>query len=140
MATAHSDLFPAGRPPGSGRYGRADRSALARWFWEIDRVLLVLVAALIAIGLLGVAAASPAAAVRYSGAPLHYSFRERSPERGGWLVELGANGLDGVEWLGRKLLAEKAEGRAVLLVSHDPALVERVCDRVVRLGASAGDG
>ena len=21
---------------------------------------------------------------RYSGAPLHYSFRERSPERGGW--------------------------------------------------------
>jgi ABC-2 type transport system ATP-binding protein len=48
--------------------------------------------------------------------------------------------VDGVEWLGRKLLAEKAEGRAVLLVSHDPALVERVCDRVVRLGADAGDG
>jgi ABC-2 type transport system ATP-binding protein len=47
--------------------------------------------------------------------------------------------VDGVEWLGRKLLAEKAEGRAVLLVSHDPALVERVCDRVVRLGANAGD-
>ncbi len=48
--------------------------------------------------------------------------------------------VDGVEWLGRKLLAEKAEGRAVLLVSHDPTLVERVCDRVVRLGADAGDG
>jgi ABC-2 type transport system ATP-binding protein len=47
--------------------------------------------------------------------------------------------VDGVEWLGRKLLAEKAEGRAVLLVSHDPALVERVCDRVVRLRANAGD-
>ncbi|MGY3126663.1 exonuclease SbcD [Agrococcus sp. UYP33] len=39
-------------------------------------------------------------AVRYSGAPLHYSFRERSPERGGWLVELGAEGLDGVSWMG----------------------------------------
>ena len=47
--------------------------------------------------------------------------------------------VDGVAWLGGKLLAEKAAGRAVLLVSHDPGLVERVCDRVVRLGASRGD-
>lgn len=38
-------------------------------------------------------------AVRYSGAPLHYSFRERSPERGGWIVELDADGLASVEWL-----------------------------------------
>ncbi|WP_405217904.1 exonuclease SbcCD subunit D [Agrococcus sp. Ld7] len=38
-------------------------------------------------------------AVRYSGAPLHYSFRERSPERGGWLVDLDAAGLASVEWL-----------------------------------------
>lgn len=43
--------------------------------------------------------------------------------------------VDGVQWLGRKLVGEKAAGRAVLLVSHDPALVEQVCDRVVRLGA-----
>ena len=42
--------------------------------------------------------------------------------------------VEGVQWLGAKLAAEKAAGRAVLLVSHDPALVERVCDRVVRLG------
>ena len=47
--------------------------------------------------------------------------------------------VDGVAWLGDKLLAEKAAGRAVLLVSHDPALVERVCDRVVRLGADRDD-
>jgi ABC-type multidrug transport system ATPase subunit len=47
--------------------------------------------------------------------------------------------VDGVDWLGGKLLAEKAAGRAVLLVSHDPRLVERVCDRVVRLGADARD-
>ena len=63
------------------RYGRADRSPVARWFWEIDRVLLFLVAALIAIGLLGVAAAAPAAALRYSGGDvqvpaLHYFWRQ----------------------------------------------------------------
>lgn len=37
--------------------------------------------------------------VRYSGAPLHYSFSEASKRRGGWLVELDATGLGGVEWL-----------------------------------------
>lgn len=42
--------------------------------------------------------------------------------------------VEGVTWLGDKLVAEKEAGRAVLLVSHDPGLVERVCDRVVRLG------
>ena len=40
----------------------------------------------------------------------------------------------GLQWLGDRLLREKEEGRAILLVSHDPHLVERVCDRVVRLG------
>ncbi len=37
--------------------------------------------------------------IRYSGAPLHYSFGETSPRRGGWLLELDANGLSTVEWL-----------------------------------------
>ena len=63
------------------RLGRADRSAFGMWFWEIDRVLLTLVTVLIAIGLIAVAAASPAAAHRYSGgdvsfAPLHYFWRQ----------------------------------------------------------------
>ncbi|MEA1071918.1 FtsW/RodA/SpoVE family cell cycle protein [Sphingomonas sp. LY29] len=49
------------------RYGRSDRSAVGRWFWEIDRVLLLLLAVLIGAGLIAVAAASPAAAQRYSG-------------------------------------------------------------------------
>ena len=49
------------------RYGRSDRSTAARWFWEIDRVLLLMLAVLIGIGLIAVAAASPAAADRYSG-------------------------------------------------------------------------
>ncbi|GAB2459416.1 exonuclease SbcD [Conyzicola lurida] len=37
--------------------------------------------------------------VRYSGAPLHYSFGEAGKPRGGWLVELDAGGLDTVGWL-----------------------------------------
>ncbi|WP_306233650.1 exonuclease SbcCD subunit D [Agrococcus beijingensis] len=37
--------------------------------------------------------------VRYSGAPLHYSFKERSPLRGGWLVDLDAAGLADVAWV-----------------------------------------
>ncbi|MBA3510898.1 putative peptidoglycan glycosyltransferase FtsW [Sphingomonas sp.] len=63
------------------RYGRSDRSAAGRWFWEIDRVLLLLVSVLIGIGLIAVAAASPAAATRYSGGSvqfgeLYYFYRQ----------------------------------------------------------------
>ncbi|TFD46620.1 exonuclease SbcCD subunit D [Cryobacterium sp. TMT1-2-1] len=36
---------------------------------------------------------------RYSGAPLHYSFGEAGKPRGGWLVELNADGLGPVEWI-----------------------------------------
>lgn len=36
---------------------------------------------------------------RYSGAPVHYSFSEAGKPRGGWLVELGPEGLEAVEWL-----------------------------------------
>ena len=63
------------------RYGRSDTSAMSRWFWEIDKVLLLLITVLIAIGLIAVAAASPAAAQRYSGgnvrfAELYYFWRQ----------------------------------------------------------------
>ena len=76
MSTLHEPI----RKP-SNRLGRSDRSAVGRWFWEIDRVLLILVAVLIAIGLIAVAAASPAAATRYSGgtvsfSSLHYFYRQ----------------------------------------------------------------
>jgi len=37
--------------------------------------------------------------LRYSGAPLHYSFGEAPKPRGAWLVELDAGGLDTVEWV-----------------------------------------
>jgi cell division protein FtsW len=73
-----------GREPKSrrtARLGRADRSSFGLWFWEIDRVLLLLVTVLISIGLIAVAAASPAAAERYSGgsivvSPLNYFWRQ----------------------------------------------------------------
>ena len=46
--------------------GRTDRSPLGMWFWDIDRVVLLLTLLLIAVGLIAVASASPAAATRYS--------------------------------------------------------------------------
>jgi cell division protein FtsW len=54
-------------------YGRSDTSAIGRWFWEVDKVLLLLVTVLIAIGLIAVAAASPAAAERYSGGNVRFN-------------------------------------------------------------------
>ncbi len=54
------------------RYGRSDTSAMGRWFWEIDKVLLLLISVLIGIGLIAVAAASPAAAHRYSGGSVRF--------------------------------------------------------------------
>jgi len=56
----------------ANRLGRSDRSAVGRWFWEIDRVLLFFVAVLIAIGLVAVAAASPASARRLKIDDLHF--------------------------------------------------------------------
>ena len=40
------------------RGGRGDQSPLGTWFWDIDRMLLLLTLFLIAIGLIAVAAAS----------------------------------------------------------------------------------
>ena len=76
-ADQRRELWAKMRPRG----GRAARSPLGMWFFDIDRVLLLLALLLVAIGLLAVAAASPAAAVRYSGdkvhiAPLYYFWRQ----------------------------------------------------------------
>jgi cell division protein FtsW len=65
----------------SSRLGRGDRSPLGVWFWELDRVLLSLLLVLIAIGLLAVAAGSPASARRLSTAqvelpPLYFFYRQ----------------------------------------------------------------
>lgn len=57
----------------ANRLGRGDRSPLGVWFWELDRVLLSLMMVLIAIGLLSVAAASPAGAQRLSSSTTQLS-------------------------------------------------------------------
>jgi cell division protein FtsW len=67
--------------PLSLSFGRADRSPLARWFWTIDRPLLGMLLVLIGCGLIAVAAASPAAALRLSDSstkvpPLHFLQRQ----------------------------------------------------------------
>ncbi|TXG82903.1 MAG: cell division protein FtsW [Sphingomonadales bacterium] len=47
--------------------GRSDQSLIGRWFWTIDRFLLLLLALLICIGVVAMLSASPSAALRYSG-------------------------------------------------------------------------
>lgn len=46
--------------------------------------------------------------------------------------------VEGIEWLGRRLAAEKAEGLAIVLASHEPSLVEAIGARPVQLGAPRG--
>lgn len=67
--------------PVSLSFGRADRSPLARWFWTIDRPLLAMLLVLMGCGLIAVAAASPAGALRLSDsntriAPLFFLQRQ----------------------------------------------------------------
>lgn len=57
--------------PGSA-FSRGDRSRFGRWFWTIDKMLLLLILALIAAGITAVAAASPAAARRLSGGNVRF--------------------------------------------------------------------
>eukprot|EP01035_Chromulina_nebulosa_P013575 gene13575-18028_t len=51
--------------------GRTDRSPLGMWFWDIDRVVLLLTLLLMAVGLVAVGSASPSAAARYSDEHRH---------------------------------------------------------------------
>ncbi len=67
--------------PLSISFGRADRSPFARWFWTIDRKLLAMLLVLIGVGLIAVAAASPAGALRLSDSqmrldPLYFLRRQ----------------------------------------------------------------
>ncbi|WP_426168624.1 FtsW/RodA/SpoVE family cell cycle protein [Sandarakinorhabdus sp. DWP1-3-1] len=59
-------------PAPGAAFSRGDRSWLGRWFWTTDKLLLTFVFALIGIGIIAVAAASPAAAQRLSGAAFKY--------------------------------------------------------------------
>ncbi len=68
MATTPPIVRPAGQQ--MQRYRRSRRGEIAIWWREIDRVLLVLILSLMAIGATAVAAASPASARRLSTAHL----------------------------------------------------------------------
>jgi cell division protein FtsW len=72
MAT-HPPLIPGAGVPAQGRqrYRRNRRGEFAIWWREIDRVLLTLILAVMAIGTAAVAAASPASARRLSTAAAH---------------------------------------------------------------------
>lgn len=79
--TTEISTVPAQRRQFGDYIGRSHKGPIGEWFWEIDRVLLLLVTMLIAIGLIAVAAASPAAADRYSGdglvyADMYYFYRQ----------------------------------------------------------------
>lgn len=74
------------RQRGEALQGRSASSPVAAWFREVDRVLLLIAMTLIAVGLVAVAAASPASAVRYSGGdvtvpPMMYFWRQA-----GWIA------------------------------------------------------
>ncbi|MDQ1513363.1 MAG: repair protein SbcD/Mre11 [Microbacteriaceae bacterium] len=61
--------------------------------------------------------------VRYSGAPLHYSFGEAGKPRGGWLVDLGPDGVEAIDWLGLPVPKPLTEVTGSLdLLLEDPAL------------------
>ncbi|MCS6986917.1 MAG: FtsW/RodA/SpoVE family cell cycle protein [Sphingomonadaceae bacterium] len=78
------------------RPGRADRSAPADWFRTVDRPLLFLILLLMGFGILAVAAASPAAALRLSDAthtvpPAFFLHRQLGWLAAGLLVLIGVS-------------------------------------------------
>lgn len=90
-----------------------ERTALAIWFWEIDRLLLALIIILIAIGLVAVAAASPVAAIDRSTSdvsvdPLIYFYRQLL-----W-VGLGVPVMLGVSMLPKEQARRFAVSAAVI--------------------------
>lgn len=64
--------------------------------------------------------------VRYSGAPLHYSFSEAHKPRGAWLVELDAQGLKTVDWVSLPI----PRPLAVLTGDLDDLLADPAHDRL----------
>ncbi len=95
MAT-HPPLGPGG-PSGRGvsgaRYSRSRRSEIAIWWREIDRVLLGLVLALMAIGAVAVAASSPASARRLNVDDLHFFMLHLRWQALGLIAMFGASFL-----------------------------------------------
>lgn len=104
MATAKR--ITSGRPL-SAALTRGDRSAIGRWFWTIDKTLLIIIFALVAAGIVAVAAASPAAARRLSGTNLRYDDLFFLYRQLGW-VALGLPLMLATSMLDLKLLRRLA--------------------------------
>src|SRR5258705_236829 len=96
-------------------YGRSDTSAMGRWFWEIDKILLHLITLLIAIGLTAVAAASPAAATRYSGGNVHVSELYYFYRQLAWIA-LGVPVMIGISMMPRERLRRWSIAGALLFL------------------------
>jgi cell division protein FtsW len=73
-------------PTTAAAFSRGDRSRLSVWFATIDKLLLTFVIALIGCGILAVAAASPAAAQRLSGANFKYDDLHFLKRQIGWVI------------------------------------------------------
>ena len=52
--------------------------------------------------------------IRFSGAPLHFTFGESGKPRGGWLVDLGADGVQQVDWVDLPVPREMSTLRGTL--------------------------
>lgn len=88
-------------------FSRGDRSSLGEWFRTIDKLLLMLVFALIGIGVIAVAAASPAAAQRLSGMNFTYDSLYFLKRQVMWVI-LGLPVLVGVSMMPIKLARRMA--------------------------------
>ena len=86
---------------------RGDRSTIGRWFWTIDKTLLIIIFALVAAGIVAVAAASPAAARRLSGTALRFDDLFFLYRQLGW-VALGLPLMLATSMLDLKLLKRLA--------------------------------
>ncbi len=73
-------------PTTAAAFSRGDRSRLGIWFSTIDKLLLTFVIALIGCGVIAVAAASPAAAHRLSGANFKYGDLYFLKRQIGWVI------------------------------------------------------
>src|SRR5688572_8996207 len=120
------------------RLGRADRTPLGTWFWEIDRVLLLLVTMLISIGLIAVAAASPAAGERYSSGTVQFSSLYYFYRQAIW-VAIAAPVMIGVSMMPKEVarrLALVGAGIFLLLLGLVPLIGSEVngAQRWIHLG------
>ncbi|MDR0782560.1 MAG: ABC transporter ATP-binding protein, partial [Propionibacteriaceae bacterium] len=48
--------------------------------------------------------------------------------------------VEGVDWLAQRLKAEREDGLAIIMASHEPSLVKTVATRTIRIGGGVANG